>query len=62
MINYIFQRPGARLYSARYRLAGDAKITQVELGCSNRQVAVKRLREIVEKKEREAAGIIAPKI
>jgi integrase len=49
------------MYSGRYRLNGEKKITQVELGCSNRQVAERKFGKIVEEKEREAAGIIAPK-
>lgn len=61
MTAYIFKRKGARLYSARIRLKHERKLTQVELGCSNRQVAEKRLREIVEEREREAVGIVAPK-
>ena len=61
MIAHVFKRRGARMYSGRYRLDGEKKITQVELGCSNRQVAEKKFGKIVEEKEREAAGIIAPK-
>ncbi|MCE9609549.1 MAG: site-specific integrase [Chthoniobacter sp.] len=61
MTAYVFKRPGARIYSGRYRLAGDQKISQVSLDCTNRQVAERRLGTIVEEKERERAGIIAPK-
>ena len=61
MTAYVFKRKGARLYSARFRLKHERTLTQVELGCSNRQVAEKRLRELVEEREREAAGIVAPK-
>src|SRR5271157_1576205 len=39
----------------------DARLTQVSLGCTNRQVAEKKLRELMDEKEREAAGLIAPK-
>jgi integrase len=62
MIAYVFKRRGARTYSGRYRLDGENKITQVELGCANRQVADKKLAKIVEEQEREAAGIIAPRV
>jgi integrase len=62
MISYVFKRSNARLYSGRYRLTEEGKITQVELGCTNRQVAEKKLREIVQEKEREAAGMLAPRI
>jgi hypothetical protein len=61
MIAHVFKRLGARMYSGRYRLDREKKITQVELGCSNRQVAEKKFGKIVEEKEREVAGIIAPK-
>jgi integrase len=62
MIAYVFKRRGARTYSGRYRLDGENKITQLELGCSNRQVADKKLGKIVEEQERESAGIIAPRV
>ena len=62
MVSYVFKRSKARLYSGRYRLADEGKITQVELGCTNRQVAEKKLREIVQEKEREAAGMISPRV
>jgi integrase len=61
MIAYVFKRKGARLFSARIRLKHERKISQVELGCSNRQVAEKRLREMVDELQREADGIVAPK-
>jgi hypothetical protein len=54
MTAYVFKRSGARTYSGRYRLAGDKKINQVSLDCTNRQVAEKRLREIVEEKSGSA--------
>ena len=62
MINFVFKRTGARTYSGRFKVPGEKKLRQVELGCTNRQVAEKKLREIVDEKEREAAGIIAPKV
>ena len=61
MIAYVIKRKGARTYEGRYRLGDDARLTQVSLGCTNRQVAEKKLRELMDEKEREAAGLIAPK-
>jgi len=51
-----------RLYSGRIRLKEEARVTEIPLHCSNRQVAEKRLQEAVAEKEREAAGILAPKV
>lgn len=61
MIAYVIKRKGARTYEGRYRLGDDTRLTQVSLGCTNRQVAEKKLRELMDEKEREAAGLIAPK-
>jgi integrase len=52
----------ARLWRGRYRLNGDMRITEVALGSADKQVAQKRLAEIVAEKERERAGIIAPRL
>jgi integrase len=52
----------ARLWRGRYRLNGDVRITEVALGSADKQVAQKRLAEIVAEKERERAGIIAPRL
>ena len=62
MIAYVIKRKGARAYEGRYRLDGEANLTQVALGCADRQVAKKKLIELVAEKEREAAGLIAPKV
>ena len=62
MISHVIKPKGARLYSARVRLDHETKITQIPLHCTNRQVAEKKLRDLVEEREREAAGIIAPKV
>ncbi len=62
MIAYVIKRKGARTYDARIRLGDEKRITQVPLGCTNRQVAEKKLRELLDEKEREAAGLIAPKV
>jgi integrase len=60
MIAHLVKR--GRLYSGRIRLSEEARTILVPLGCSNRQVAEKRLQEAVAEREREAAGIIAPKV
>ena len=62
MIAYVIKRKGARTYDARIRLGDEKRITQVPLGCTNRQVAEKKLRELLDEREREAAGLIAPKV
>ncbi len=62
MTAYVFKRKGVRTYEGRYRLDGERKLSQVKLGCSDRQVAKKKLAELIAEKEREAAGLIAPKI
>ena len=62
MTAYVFKRKGARTYDARIRLDFEPRMTQVPLGCTNRQVADKKLAELVAEREREAAGLIVPKI
>ncbi len=51
----------ARLYSGRYRLDGENRITEVPLKTADKQVAQKLLDDLVREKERERAGIIPPK-
>jgi hypothetical protein len=51
----------ARLYTGRYQLEGDIRITEVPLKTTDKQVAQKLLDELVREKERERAGIIPPK-
>ncbi|NQU09207.1 hypothetical protein HQ590_00330, partial [bacterium] len=58
MICYIVKRKGRRLWRGRYRLRGQARTTEVPLYTSDRQVAEKRLRDIVCELDREAEGMI----
>lgn len=51
----------ARLYRGRFRLDGDLFVTEVPLRTSDRQTAQKRLKEIIAEKERERAGVLAPR-
>ena len=51
----------SRLYSARYKLPGQAKTTTIPLHVSDRQVAEAKLREILLQLEREAVGISVPR-
>ncbi len=60
MIAHLVKR--GRLYSARIRLDGQSKVESFPLGCTNLQVAEKRLSELISEKEREEAGILAPKL
>lgn len=70
MISHVFKpkrtRNGktviSRLYRGRYRLDGDFAVTEIALGTADKQVAEKKLREIIKEKEQEKAGIIAPKL
>lgn len=51
----------ARLYSGRYRIEGDVRMTEVPLKTTDKQVAEKFLDELVREKEKERAGILPPK-
>src|ERR1700741_5484360 len=69
MIKYVFKpkrkiqgrRKIARLYSGRYRLDGEVRLTEVPLKTTDKQVAEPLLDELVREKERERAGIIPAK-
>lgn len=52
----------ARTYKGRYRLDGEFKTTTVALGVTDKQVAQKKLDDIVRGLEQEKAGIVVPKI
>jgi len=52
----------ARIYRGRYRLDGDFAVTDVALKTQDKQVAEKRLKEIVSEAEKERAGIISPRV
>jgi len=62
MINYLYKPPKSRIWRGRFRLQDNRGITSVSLKTSDKQVARKRLEELVLEQEREAAGILAPKI
>ena len=51
-----------RIYRGRFRIKGDFAITEVSLETTDKQVAEKKLAEIVSEKERERAGLLAPKM
>ena len=61
MINYVFRpkrkvqgrKKTARLYTGRYRLDGEVRITEVALKTTDKQVAQTRLDDLVGEKERE---------
>lgn len=61
MRRYLFKPNGSRIWRARIKLDSDAKAQDVSLRTSDRQAAEKKLREMVSERERETAGIIAPK-
>ncbi len=70
MIQYVYRpsrrRNGkvvrARLYSGRLRLQGEGKVRTIPLGTSDKQVAETKLNQIVRTLEREAVGIMPPRI
>ncbi|GHB93262.1 hypothetical protein GCM10007047_05730 [Cerasicoccus arenae] len=52
----------SRNYRGRYRLDGDFAVTEIALRTTDKQVAEKRLAEIIKELEQERVGIIAPKL
>jgi hypothetical protein len=55
------KRITSRLYSLKIRLDGESRILQIPLGVSDRQVAEEKARQIVQEREKELHGILAPK-
>jgi len=66
MIKFVFRpkrivrgrKKTARLYSGRYQLDGEPRISEVRLKTSDKQVAQKLLDDLVREKERQRAGLI----
>lgn len=52
----------ARTYRGRYRLDGDFKISDVALKTNDKQVAEKRLQEIISQAQKERAGLIPSRV
>jgi integrase len=61
VICFVFKRKGRRLWRGRFQIDGQPKIIEVPLRCSDKQVAEKKLKEMVRLEEQEAAGIIPSK-
>ena len=69
MIAYIYrpkrQRNGkriiSRLYSAKIRVDGERRISQVSLSVSDKQVAQEKLRQLVQEREKELNGLLPPR-
>jgi len=62
VIDRIFKPKGSRIYRWRYRLRPeDAKISEISLGTSDKQAAVRIRTDKLRELEQERAGIIAPK-
>ncbi|MFO1501426.1 MAG: hypothetical protein U1G07_24060 [Verrucomicrobiota bacterium] len=70
MIAYVY-RPKRRIngkmiarrtYRGRYRLQGEFFVTDVALDTADKQVAHAKLMALVQEKEREKAGLIAPRL
>ncbi|MEM6911490.1 MAG: site-specific integrase [Verrucomicrobiota bacterium] len=52
----------SEFYSGRYRLEGDLTTTTVSLGVRSKEVAEKKLRDLIRQKERERVGLELPEI
>lgn len=69
MIAYIYRpkrlhngrRTTSRLYSAKIRVAGEQRISQVSLHVSDKQVAQEKLRQLVQEREKELHGLLPPR-
>ena len=69
MIAYIYRpkrwrngkRTTSRLYSAKIRVGGEQRISQVSLHVSDKQVAQEKLRQLVQDREKELQGLLPPK-
>lgn len=69
MIAYIYRpkrwhdgkRLTSRPYSAKIRVNGERRISQVSLGVSDKQVAQEKLRQLVQEREKELHGLIPAK-
>ena len=69
MIAYIYRpkrrhdgkRVISRLYSAKIRVDGERRISQVPLRVSDKQVAQEKLRQLVQEREKELHGMIPAK-
>lgn len=51
----------SRLFSGRFQVTGEVKVTTIPLNVSDKQVAKAMLDKIVKEREQEAIGIIAPR-
>ena len=62
MLKTIYKPKGSRIYRLKFRLVPqDGKILDMSLGTSDKQVAEKKLAELIREKEHERAGFIPPK-
>ena len=55
------KRVVSRLYSLKLRLDGELKISTIPLGVSDRQVAEEKARKLVQEREKELHGLLAPR-
>ena len=56
------KRVVSRLYSLKLRLSGENGISCIALGVTDRQVAEEKARQIVQEREKEMVGLLAPKV
>jgi len=62
MIGFPYKKKGRRTWRAKIRLDGETCIRDISLGTSDEQSAKARLAAKIREAEREAAGILAPKM
>jgi integrase len=61
MIAHIYKQNGLRIWRMKVRLDGETKLIDRSTHTSDKQVAQQKLAAFVQEKERERAGLIAPK-
>lgn len=61
MMAYLYKPKRSRIYRARIQLDGEAKLSDVSLHTSDKQVAGRNLSKLVERREKERGGLCTPK-
>ena len=61
MTGYKYKPKRSRIYRARIQLDGETKLSDVSLHTSDKQVAERRLSELIEQREKERGGLRTPR-
>jgi integrase len=61
MTGYKYKPKRSRIYRARIQLDGETRLSDVSLHTSDKQVAERRLSELIEQREKERGGLRTPK-